>query len=273
MDASYHALIDRLLELARPEIDHTGGGWPDYRELGVGPEQVPLLVRILFDEDLLWADSDTPEVWVPVHAWRALGQLRAPEAAEPLAELLASGEDEDWIREEVPRALGIIGRPALAPAARVLDDSDADESVRIAAADAVRLIAEADPGVRDEAVAVLVRRLGKWYRQDDGLNASLIDYLVELGVREAAPVMEEAFAGGGVDLMVRGDWEDIQVDLGLLPARLTPRPDYFADIRRRLRGDSRAARSAARPGPKADQKTVAKAKRKAAKKARKRNRR
>jgi len=64
------------------------GAWPDYLALGLGPQHIPDLIRMALDEELHWADSDSLDVWLPVHAWRALGQLRAEAAVEPLAGLL-----------------------------------------------------------------------------------------------------------------------------------------------------------------------------------------
>ena len=46
-------------------------------------------------------------------------------------------------------------------------------------------------------------------------NAFLILALVKLGAKEAAPLMEQAFAAERVELIVMGDWEDVQVRLGL----------------------------------------------------------
>jgi len=38
---------------------------------------------------------------------------------------------------------------------------------------------------------------------------------VKLGAKEAAPLMEQAFAADRVEYIVMGDWEDVQVRLGL----------------------------------------------------------
>ena len=46
---------------------------------------------------------------------------------------------------------------------------------------------------------------------------------------KSAPVIERAFAAGCVDISVRGDWEDVQVELGLARERITPKPDYLAE--------------------------------------------
>ena len=69
--------------------------WPNYLELGFSSEHIPELIRMLSDEDLLNADSDSEEVWSSVHAWRVLGQLQAVEAVKPLLEQVYRIDDED----------------------------------------------------------------------------------------------------------------------------------------------------------------------------------
>ena len=79
--ANYPPPVDKLLTFGEcspsPE-------WPDYLALGLGSEHVPDLIRMAIDEELNQAASDSLEVWAPVHAWRALGQLHAEAAIEPL---------------------------------------------------------------------------------------------------------------------------------------------------------------------------------------------
>ena len=55
----------------------------------------------------------------------------------------------------------------------------------------------------------------------------LIDDLVDLKAVESAAVIEEVFAAGAADTLFARDWEQTQVDLGLLPERVTPRPRYI----------------------------------------------
>jgi hypothetical protein len=213
--------------------------WPDYpARFGLRDEHVPELIRMatwdpgaeLSDE----AFEASTEVWAPVHAWRALGQLGADEAAEPLAELLWQAGNHDVIREEVPRALGMIGAEAVAELTELLEDSDADDWVRAAAADGLATVAELHPDARDEAVAPIVLRLGEFLENSPALNARLIGELLNLRLAAAAPLMEQAFAADAVDVSVCGDWEDVQIELGLLEGRITPRPDYQRDLRARL---------------------------------------
>ena len=61
-------------------------------------------------------------------------------------------------------------------------------------------------------------RLERFEENEPDVNAFLVEALVELGAKEAAPLIERAFAEGYVDPIVMGDWEDVQVELGLKSA-------------------------------------------------------
>lgn len=76
MNRSYSVPLNRLLTYGDCR------NWPNYQELGLTQEYIPELIRMATDEELNWADPDSLEVWAPIHAWRALGQLRAEEARE-----------------------------------------------------------------------------------------------------------------------------------------------------------------------------------------------
>jgi HEAT repeat protein len=252
MTSTYIPPVDRLLKLgAEPARRRT---WPDYRTLGLEERHAPALIRMATDPALQAAEDRDPAGWAPVHAWRALGQLRAPAAAEPLLALLRRELESEWVLAEVPAVLGMIGPASLPGATLLLFDDEADEEVRIAASRAITGVGMEYPERRDEAAALLKTQLEDWSGQSRLLNAFLVSGLIDLQETEAAPLMEAAFAGNAVELDVNGDWEDAQVDLGLLPERITPPPGYTGS-----RGASRAA-------------TESKQKRKAQKQARKRNR-
>lgn len=247
--------VDRLLKLGAEPARRRA--WPDYLALGLEERHVPALVRIAVDPELHAAPAWDARRWAPTHAWRALAQLEAVDAIGPLLLLLQREMDNDWVLDEVPEVLGMIGPRSLAGATMLLFDEGADEEVRIAAADAIAAVAFHHPDRRDEAVAVLAKQLEDWSLQGRRLNAYLVDSLVELRAKEAAPLMEAAYAAGAVDVDAVGDWEDAQVDLGLIPERITPYPAAHP-----APGSREAARRAA----------DAKRRRKAEKQARKRNR-
>jgi len=54
----------------------------------------------------------------------------------------------------------------------------------------------------------------------------LILYLVDLKAVEIAPLVEQAYQADVVDLSVLGDYEDFQIEVGLLKERLTPPPRF-----------------------------------------------
>lgn len=267
----YAPPVDRLL--APGEERARQRPWPDYpAEYGLGAEHIPELIRLATDMELWFSGGEGPEIWAPLHAWRALGQLRAEAAVEPLLGMLDELADEDWALEELPVVFARIGAAAIPPLAEFLAGSTHALWARVASTSALEKIAEADPSAREAVVAALTRQLGKWYRQDKLLNAHLIHVLVELGAREAAPLMEEAFAADRVDIALRGDWEDVQVDLGLLPERRTVRPPLHPELE--PLASLLRERLASRPSPGSSSRPVnqAKAKRKLARQSRKRNR-
>jgi HEAT repeat protein len=202
--------------------------WPDYLALGLGPEQIPDLIRMVEDDKLNWADSERLEVWAPIHAWRALGQLGAEAAAEPLLGLLWRIEefDDDWVGEEIPVVLGMIGPAAVPKVAEYLADPLHGLWARVAAAHSLAEVGQRHPGARDDCVAVLSDTLEDFTNHDPTLNGFLISFLVDLQAIEAAPLMESAFDAACVDISILGDWEDAQIALGLLEERLTPAPQY-----------------------------------------------
>lgn len=260
MTVPYLPPVDRLLKLgAEPARRRT---WPDYRTLGLEPRHVPALIQMATDPALHAAAERDPAGWAPVHAWRSLAQLGAESAAEPLLALLEREIEHPWVVEEVPAVLGMIGRAALHGATLLLFDEERAEEVRLAAAAVIANVGHEHPDRRDEAAAILAKQLEDWNHQGRLLNAYLVADLVGLGEKDAAPLMEAAFAAHAVDLTVGGDWEDMQIELGLLAERTTPPPpETVMPLHRE---------GSARPPTHAEAK--AKARRKAEKQARKRNR-
>ena len=260
MTASYPLPVARLLTLGRePALRRV---WPNYLHLGLRPQHVADLIGMATDGALLKAEERDPAAWAPLHAWRALGQLEAVQAVAPFYALLEAWPGDQAMMSEIPVALGMIGAAALPTATLWLFDETRIDALRIAAGQVLAQAGYHHPDRRDEAAGVLLQQLHDWEIQSSDLNAFLIDNLLDLGAAEAAPVMEAAFAAGKVTLWVNGDWEDVQIDLGLLEERITPPPDD---------ADDPYAPGLARV-PRANAAASAKTRRKKAKQARKRNR-
>lgn len=172
-------------------------------------------------------EADDLEVYACVHAWRALGELRAEAAIDTLIGEFRHAEMDDWVAEELPTTLGRIGPVAIAPLTAYLGNDDNNTWARVTAIASLAAIAQAFPESRDRCVTILSDTLSRFAEQDDCLNALLIGELCTLAAVEAAPLMEQAFAADAVDMTVMGDWEDVRIELGLLQQRLTPRPNYY----------------------------------------------
>lgn len=62
---TYTPPVNALLNLGRPD---GGPENADYSKFGIGPEHVPELIRLMLDQELAWADSDSPVVYARIHA-------------------------------------------------------------------------------------------------------------------------------------------------------------------------------------------------------------
>ena len=287
--------VDVRIEKLRNRGDAHGSydwpqGDPDYvAEYSLTAEEIPALIALATK----WVD-EPPEkavVYAPVHAWRALGQLRAVEAVQPLLDVQdeLSRIGDDWYLEEFPHVFGLVGQPAIQPLAAYLADESRREFPRSAAASGLREIARHYPEWRAEVVTILTAELGR-HRSDCGvLNGLLVADLLDLGAVESAEAIERAFAADIIDPTVAGDWEDVRAELGVPGLGLAPdRSPTWPTLREQfgLSGPSAAFRdrfglesgSEATRAPAADRrsrsdaKRQARAKRKAERKNRKRHR-
>jgi HEAT repeat protein len=228
-------MTDTIYNYAPPVLELLSLGDPrqhlrqvDYLALGLTEAHVPELIRMVQDEDLHWADGESDEVWAPLHAWRALGDLRAEAAIEPLVALLPRIDeyDDDWVMEELPDVFERIGEAAVPALGIFLADDRYGLWARVAAASSLGQIGQAHPEAREVCIAALNTQLVHFNTMEEELNGFIVSALVDLKAVEAAPVIEQAFEADKVDISVLGDWEDAQIALGLLDKRLTPPPEY-----------------------------------------------
>jgi hypothetical protein len=77
-------------------------------------------------------------------------------------------------------------------------------------------IAQQYPEVRKQSIAAIARQLEQFTKNNPVLNGRLVAALLDLKAVEAAPVMERTFAANRVDDTIAGDWEEVQLDLGMV---------------------------------------------------------
>ncbi len=223
--SDYSPPVDRLLNFGPVEFNEE---WPDYvGQLGLGPDHVPDLIRMVADPELY--DSDVEfETCATIHARRALGQLRAVESVTPLLDAMDKYIDEDdfWT-EELPAVLARIGPEALPAISSRLAHRVPDEFTRVSCASAIGEIGQRFPEERDRCVAILTEQLARHEDHEDSwsVNGFIVSALVELKAKESAFAIESAFVADVVDESIMGGWESVRHELGLGP------PPVGMDIR------------------------------------------
>ena len=208
--------IAALMELGEPDISLDWQGM--YGEMGFTEEHIPFLMEIL-----TWGE------WEPVHAWRVLGILRAAEAVEALLILMEEEQEDDWVIEEVPRALAMIGRPALRPLGQSLLQNYYEDDFRGCAGEALGWMAKHYPELRGECLVWLERALTRYKENDRELNGIFLAALMDLEAVESMPIIKQAFQDKAIAFWVCGDLEAVEIDLGLREERSTPQPDWYKD--------------------------------------------
>jgi len=189
--------------------------WPDYLELGLNAEHIPDLIRMATDAKLNWADPASVEVWAPIHAWRALGQLRAAAAIEPLLNLFDEMIDSDWIDETMPRVFGLIGPAAIPALSAFMAGTKHDMYARIAASTCLEHIGNRHRAAKPACAAAVAAELEKFAGHDPTFNAFLISALIDLEASEFLPLINRVFMADRVDESVVGDRDDVRAEFGL----------------------------------------------------------
>lgn len=159
-ETKYAPPLDKLLTLGEFYL-RTSLDWVDYLALGISQEHIPDLLRMVNDEELNDLESESSEVFAPIHAIRALGQLRDESTIQPLLQILTNHDDDDWLadewlEEDIPRVFGLIGPAAIPALSDYLADASRDVLARNYAANALMVIAERYPEHRSSCVEGLI---------------------------------------------------------------------------------------------------------------------
>ena len=217
--------VRQLLRIGEPG-GYDPAEWPNYSaEFGIGHEHVGALIGIACDSALHHGDPDSSAVWAPVHAWRALGQLRAEASVEPLLALLAL-EHDDAVDLEVPVVLGMIGPAAIPHIAGFLSNRANPATPVARAISGLREIVARHPDCRRACIDILVRMLEPQADTHQTINGFAVSALIDLHAVEVIDTIRDAFRRNAVELSIAGDVEDVEIELGLRDRRATPAPRY-----------------------------------------------
>ncbi|EKU97918.1 hypothetical protein Lepto7375DRAFT_7175 [Leptolyngbya sp. PCC 7375] len=236
----YQPPIDQLLAYGRPDVAYPNQ-WINYvDELGLTTDHIPELIRLASDKEL--DEDDEVEIYAYIHAYRALGQLKAESVIEPLIKLLGD-EANEWFLEELPEVFAMIGPTCIGPLADYLTSQGPGKWSKTSAARGLEEIAKAHPDYRDDCVQHLSDALACHKQQPPDLNGSLVAKLLRLEATEAVDVIAKAYKEGPMDEMFCGTWARVQIELGLATeSDFTPEelqhfmPEWMESIQRVAQG-------------------------------------
>jgi len=200
--------------------------WHDYLQHGFEQCDVDDLIQLATDANLNQTQDDT--VWVPVHAWRALAQLKSTKAIIPLITLFDSADknEDDWMMNDLPEVMGMIGTDALLPLFAFILDNTHQQSAYLVAASALNQIHKNQPDCRDELLVFYQQYLEQPHHQQKALNGFIVINLLDIKAVELIDEIRQIFTNKCVDLMCAGDLEEVEIKLGVRTQRTTPKPTF-----------------------------------------------
>ncbi|WP_337884233.1 HEAT repeat domain-containing protein [Fischerella thermalis] len=220
----YQTPIDKLLTLG--DCHKITNEYNYIAELGLDTEHIPGLISMAIDQNLNGVDSTSLETWGSIHACRALGQLRAEAAIEPLMQLFHKLEDSDWVNEEMPKVYGMFGEVAIPKLQAYLADESHGIFPRITAIHSLEEICKQHPDTRQKCIAVLTQQLKSFAQNPHELNGFIVASLIELQAVESAAVIKSAFVAQSVPDEITGTWDDVCESLGINSDKIA----LFTDI-------------------------------------------
>ncbi len=218
--------INSLSEFGDPRTIEKSGQWPDYLQYGFTGEDIPALIELVTDPAFNDKSSGDNAIWVPLHVWRILGQLKSTEAIQPLIEMFDSWEDDDWAITELPKVFSMIGSPAIVPLTAYSKEKNHPEFALVIAFEALKEIAIAQPNLRIEVLEIYRQYMQQPDVKMYVLNGLIMSFLLHLNATELIDEIRTMFNQDYVDISVVGDLEDVEIELGFRTKRATPRPNY-----------------------------------------------
>jgi uncharacterized protein len=226
-----HTIITKLAQFG--EQDARQREWPDYSICGFTTDDALTLIEVMGDEAFSDEDADEGDVWIPLHAWRALQPLMPTGLIELLPMLNVLAED-DWASNELPKVIAAAGEMAIEPLQVFIRDAANAQYARSMAVEALGEVVNQDSALREKVISVLDACLQAGANDDLWVNSSLVSTLMDLEAVEAIEAIRVAYAADKVDWSVCGDVEEVEFALGLRDERDTPRPRFnlFRDGKR-----------------------------------------
>lgn len=158
--------------------DYSISDWKNYGEI-LPPEEFneEYLLNLLCDPSLADAPGSLP--WVPLHAWRALAQLRRVSAIEPTLRL-ADDDGYQQAYNDFEQLSAEIGEPAIGPLTAILADRARSEISRTLAVQGLGAIARSAAGTTRADVMETVKSQTRDLTDLPAVNSAAAEALLAL---------------------------------------------------------------------------------------------
>ena len=228
--------IAKLKALSAPEKEKAS--WSGYRELGFEMNDLELLLDLIAPYYLNSEQSDE-ESAVSIHAWRAMAAigdvLLVPELVELSMECELIGDD--WLSDEFTELMSHFGMEAMSPLIEAARDRPASNLAMDSCEAIVQLVRGEED--RKEAVTALAKLLDE-EQFDRDFRGMVVMALLDLEGVEEIDRIRMLYQDNRVNILMAGDLEEVELELGLRDSRSTPRPDLVIEEARLVAEEKKA---------------------------------
>jgi hypothetical protein len=162
------------------------------------------LLSLLDDDSFADAPDRSPLAWVPLHAWRALGQMRSLALIDPVLRL---AEDDAYIHaySDFEKLSAELGEPAIDPLVAILADQARSVCSRTLAATGLGAIGRAAAGkTRTGIVEALMTQIRN-HPADGWVNGASAGALINMQEHGVGPEVLGLYKQGHIQGFVRKD--------------------------------------------------------------------
>lgn len=196
-------------------------------KFGLTDADLPIL-KVMLESEKLYFNKDENKNLVNLHVAIAISQLGHEDGVALLINQIYKREtfDDDWIGELYPFVLANFGEKMFGYAKQAYPLSK-ETYVRGVLGEAIKYVGIQQSALKPQAIELIVELLGNFSQQEKDDNALLINDLCELKAIEQLPLIKQAFDANKVDLSHMGDYEEVEIIMGVRTERSTPKPDFW----------------------------------------------
>jgi hypothetical protein len=232
---SYTGPVARLLIIRDAAVGQDPSKWLNYKsDFGIGIEHEADLIRLATDGVLRATSRKEHKAWGPIHATRALGQMRSSRAVPALLHALRENIESSPTPQEIGYVLAAVGDLAMEILSDFLVSLPEAADVEIAIVLAMGEVASFEPSLKQvciENVRSILRSrttISTEASIDESSVVCSFAVAILLQMKAASCYREilEAHRLGIVDCTFCGDIEDVEIRLGMRTERTSPRLEF-----------------------------------------------